>query len=464
MINLVEGVFVASDESNLAYFDLLKSAYNEGNAALIYNLFSRDTQKATSLEIFSSQIEAIRNRQGIISYWVYSTVDKEKPSVLLGFQKHLGTGTLFWSYDQKGKIASFSMNDHMQPSMIQWIKHYPNKFSFSVIADNKVIADYFGYREQTLMSVFKIIVAIEYCKQLNEGKINEEDWINLNEVNKFYIKELDLSHANFLQIWEQQGKLKEGQLQLKEIAIGMIALSSNACTEYLQTLLTLQSIENTVDQLGLKQSQIFYLSSFLSVFTKDEQSKKEEFIQNIQKLSQNEVYLKSMEIHDQLNQNNDLAKDYLSRGKQLLDGEVLKIQSKYFTKSTTSEYSKMLDKLNNGFWFNEQFYSHFYALMGYVSMQNPALAKEYDHIGVKGGSSAIQGDDFCVLTIGLFQQLKKAVPFKRTAVAFFIESLDYETEFKLILEQYNEFIALISLNGLYLDAVSKEMAQDQILL
>ncbi|CAD8044681.1 unnamed protein product [Paramecium primaurelia] len=462
MIYLVEGVFVPSDESNLAYFDLLKKSYNDGNAAQIYNLFSGDTQKHITLEIFNSQIEAIRNRQGNISYWAYSTVDKEKPSILLGFEKHLGTGTLFWSYDQKGKIASFSMNDHLQPSMIQWIKHYPNKFSFSAIADDIVIANYFGTREQTLMSVFKIIVAIEYCKQLNDGKINEEDWINLNEVNKFYIKELDISHKNFLQIWEQQGKIKDGQIQLKEIAIGMIALSSNACTEYLETLFTLESIQNTVDQIGLKQSQIFYLSSFLLVFTQDNKDTREDFIKYIQNLSVEQVQKKSLEIHNQLILNNESAKDYLSRGKQLLDGEVLKIQSKYFTKSTTLEYSKLLDKLNNGIWFNEKFYQYFYALMGYVSMQNPALAKEYDHVGVKGGSSAIQGDDFCVLTIGFFQQMKKAIPFKKTSIAFFIESLDYDTEYKLIFEQYNEFIALLSLNGYYLNAVSKELSQDQI--
>ncbi|CAD8139767.1 unnamed protein product [Paramecium pentaurelia] len=464
MINLVEGVFVPSDESNLAYFDLLKKSYNDGNAAQIYNLFSGDTQKHITLEIFTQQIEAIRNREGNISYWAYSTVDKEQPSILLGFEKHLGTGTLFWSYDQKGKIASFSMNDHLQPSMIQWIKQYPNKFSFSAIADDNVIANYFGTREQTLMSVFKIIVAIEYCKQLSDGKINDEDWINLNEVNKFYIKELDISHKNFLQIWEQQGKIKDGQIQLKEIAIGMIALSSNACTEYLETLFTLESIQNTVDQIGLKQSQIFYLSSFLLVFTQDNKDTREDFIKYIQNLSVEQVQKKSLEIHNQLILNNESAKDYLSRGKQLLDGEVLKIQSKYFTKSTTLEYSKLLDKLNNGIQFNEKFYQYFYALMGYVSMQNPALAQEYDHVGVKGGSSAIQGDDFCVLTIGFFQQMKKAIPFKKTSIAFFIESLDYDTEYQLIFEQYNEFIALLSLNGYYLNAVSKELSQDQIKL
>lgn len=36
MIYLVEGVFVPSDESNLAYFDLLKKSYNDGNTK---NLF-----------------------------------------------------------------------------------------------------------------------------------------------------------------------------------------------------------------------------------------------------------------------------------------------------------------------------------------------------------------------------------------------------------------------------------------
>lgn len=31
MINLVEGVFLPSDESNLAYFDIIRKSYNESN-------------------------------------------------------------------------------------------------------------------------------------------------------------------------------------------------------------------------------------------------------------------------------------------------------------------------------------------------------------------------------------------------------------------------------------------------
>ncbi|CAD8053359.1 unnamed protein product [Paramecium sonneborni] len=459
MINPLQEAFVLFDEKNQTFFDKIKNAFNDGNANQIYSLFSEETQKAISLEIFSMQIEEIRDRQGNICYWSDSTINPEQPSVLLGFEKHLGTGTLFWTYDQNNLISAFSMNDHKQASMIDWIIQYPNKFSFSSIADGNIIANYFGSREQSLMSVFKINVAIEYCKQLSDGKINDEDWIKLNDVNKYYIQDLDISHTNFIQIWEQQGKIINGLLQLKEIAIGMIALSSNACTEFIQTLLTLQSIQTTVDRIGLKQSQIFYLTSFLLVFTNDGQISKGEFIKQIQNLSFDQVQQKSLEIHDQLILNNNIAKEYLSRGKQLLDAEVLRVQVKYFTKSTTLEYSKLLDKLNNQLYFNEKFYQYFYDLMGYVSMQNIALSRQYDHVGIKGGSSSIQEDNSCVLTIGYFQQMKKPAPFKRTAIAFFIESLEYETEFKIILEQFNEFVALTSLNGQYLQAVSKELTQ-----
>lgn len=42
------------------------------------------------------------------------------------------------------------------------------------------------------------------------------------------------------------GKIKDDKIQLIEIANGMIALSSNTNTEYLQTILTMESIEKTI--------------------------------------------------------------------------------------------------------------------------------------------------------------------------------------------------------------------------
>ena len=45
-----------------------------------------------------------------------------------------------------------------------------------------------------LASMAKIIIAVEFAKQVSEGKINRDEQISLQELEKYYVKTLMVGH------------------------------------------------------------------------------------------------------------------------------------------------------------------------------------------------------------------------------------------------------------------------------
>ncbi|CAK68189.1 unnamed protein product (macronuclear) [Paramecium tetraurelia] len=237
----------------------------------------------------------------------------------------------------------------------------------------------------------------------------------------------------------------------------MIALSSNANTEFLQTILTLESIQKTINKLKLKQTNSYYLNSFILSFINIKNATRDQYIAELKSYNGESIKQQSNEIHNLLIQGGQEAQELLKRGKELLDGEVLGIQAQLFTKSTTNSYANLLNKLNKETIFNKQFYEVFYPLIGYVSLQNPALARIYKHVGVKGGSSAYYNQKQCVLSIAYFYELSQKNPYNKVSLALFTENLDYETEFVPLATQFNCFTGLLGLNGDYLQAIVNKL-------
>ena len=105
-------------------------------------------------------------------------------------------------------------------------------------------------------STMKLIVALEYTKQVTDGKIDSSSFVSINDVNRYYVPNTDGGAQDRWQKYlEKTGKITEGAVSLEEVAKGMVKFSSNANAEYLMELLGLDNINRNLQSLSLPAHQ-----------------------------------------------------------------------------------------------------------------------------------------------------------------------------------------------------------------
>ncbi len=134
--------------------------------------------------------------------------------------------------------------------VLNFIKQYPNKSAIFLQRNDTVIAIQNPNKNMPLASTVKIIIAIEYACQAKNELINPNEEVDLNDINKFYIKNADYSHLKWINSISK--KTLNNKITIREIAKGMIKYSSNASTEWLIEKLGLKNINSRIKKLNLK--------------------------------------------------------------------------------------------------------------------------------------------------------------------------------------------------------------------
>ncbi|WNJ18179.1 serine hydrolase [Pontibacter sp. G13] len=168
--------------------------------------------------------------------------------ILLG-----GFGFLVWYFlPDSGKITQF-------------IDEHPDQVSYCLIRNGEVAKSHRAKAVGPLASTVKIVVAIEYAEQAAAGLIDPDAWISLDSVNRFYLPDTD-GGAQPGWLASISEKTQQDQVQVREIAKGMIQFSSNANTEWLMDRLGYDSIQARLVKLGLQDhTEIHYIVSALLV-------------------------------------------------------------------------------------------------------------------------------------------------------------------------------------------------------
>ena len=74
-------------------------------------------------------------------------------------------------------------------------------------------------------STMKLIVALEYTKQVTEGKIDSSSFVSINDVNRYYVPNTDGGAQDRWQKYlEKTGKITEGAVSLEEVAKEWLSL------------------------------------------------------------------------------------------------------------------------------------------------------------------------------------------------------------------------------------------------
>lgn len=306
-----------------------------------------------------------------------------------------------------------------------FISKNPDKSAIYMVQNGKVVADINSDRKSPLASTVKIIVAIEYACQAAKSKVDPMQWIDTAELDKYYIPNTDgNAHPSWLSGMKAMSKIRDGKIQLEEVAKGMIDFSSNANTEYLLDLLGVDNVNKRLIALGLpNHDPLYYFVSSLGVINGKS-------VAELDKLSMQEYRTLSAGIHDKMK-----ADGTYRNGIVFLPMATQKVWSDRLPAATVKDYVSVMQKLNSKTYFDSTTQKHLNTVMERI-MTNPANRQWLKHAGMKGGSTS------WVLTKAVYATTTTG---EVTELAYFFNNLTQE-EFKTLAMNMNSFELAILTN------------------
>lgn len=297
-------------------------------------------------------------------------------------------------------------------SLLNFIKDNKKRASLYLTQNDTVLAKLNEDKMMPLASTVKILVAIEFAKQVAKNTIEVTELVSLAELERYYIPNTDGdAHPHWVAYERSKGHIIKDSVQLFDIARGMIMFSSNANTEFLMELLGLDNIKDNIQLLGLKKhSAVYPLVASLFMYQNPKGKNEAEVIKGIGKLTEQQYCRYIYDMHKAL------AYDTILKSKfrpQDLSMKMQKLWSDKLPASTTKEYVRICSILNNRAFFDEDTYAVLSGVLETV-MENPANKTWLKHAGMKGGSTA------WVLTKALYATTQKG---EKIEMAYFFNNL-----------------------------------------
>lgn len=323
-----------------------------------------------------------------------------------------------------GILGVSDVQAQLQPaiadSLLNFIKTNKNKAAVYITRNDTAIALLNENRLMPLASTVKIMVVVEFAKQVSSKIINEESYVSLKELDKYYLAGTDGgAHAAWLQYEQTKNNIRHDSIKLINIARGMIMFSSNANTEYLMDLLGFDNVKNNIQLFGLKEhTAIFSPVSSLFMYQNPKKLSEDKVIKAIRKLTEEEYCKYIFAIHNQLKYDSNFKATFRM---QDLSTKMQKLWSDRLPSSTAKEYVQLARIINNRKFLDENAYGVIAQVLEYP-MESQAFQSAFKHYGVKGGNTAF------VLTHVIYLTTKKN---GRMELAIFFNNLKAEEEKQL---------------------------------
>ncbi len=305
-------------------------------------------------------------------------------------------------------------------SLLNFIAANKSRASLYLMQNDTILAKLNEDKMMPLASTVKILVAIEFAKQVAKNTISETDMVALTELERYYLPNTDgNAHPNWIAYEKNKGHIIKDSVQLFDVARGMIIFSSNANTEFLMELLGLDNIKNNVALLGLKKHSVVYpMVASLFMYQNPKKKSEPEIIKGISKLTEQQYCRYIYDMHKALTYDTVLKSKFRP---QDLSMKMQKVWSDRLPASTTKEYVRIASILNNRAFFDDDTYAVLSGVLESI-MENPANKTWLKHAGMKGGSTA------WVLTKALYATTQKG---ERIEMAYFFNNLTINENDKL---------------------------------
>ncbi|MBM7665768.1 D-alanyl-D-alanine carboxypeptidase [Solibacillus kalamii] len=283
-------------------------------------------------------------------------------------------------------IAGYALFRDNPNYVIQHLKEHPESSSFYLAENGEPVITYQSTFIRPLASTVKILIAVEYSMQIEESKIQQEQRISLNDLNRFYLKNTDGgAHEAWLDAMKQDGGIQNNEVTLHDVAKGMITYSSNANTDYLINLLGVDAINKRKSELDLTQHEDVYpIVSALFIpdsIQKDGMTEKD-LINALQKLSMEDYRKLAQSISLQMRSGEISA----SEATFDLSPAIQRVWSDRLIGASANDYGKLLAHISNDE-LPPIATETIRDLMEWPMKFNEENYKTYTHIGAKGGST-----------------------------------------------------------------------------
>lgn len=305
-------------------------------------------------------------------------------------------------------------------SMLNFIQTNRNKAALYITRNDTAIASLNENRRMPLASTVKIIVAIEFARQSARETINENAYIALPELDKFYVPGTDGgAHSAWIDYARKNNEIRGDSVKLVDVARGMIIFSSNANTEYLMDLLGFDNVNNVLSQFDAKEhSVIFPLVGSLFLYQVPKKTSESKLAKTISGYSDKKYGLEAYGHHLGMKEDSGYRNRFRPEEFSLA---LQKIWSDRLPASTAKEYALLVQSLNKREVLEEPAYFTIAEVLEFP-MENKVFQSVFKHYGVKGGSTGF------VLTHVLYFTMKNGT---RMELAIFFNDLTPEEEQKL---------------------------------
>ncbi|MEK4577849.1 MULTISPECIES: serine hydrolase [Bacillus] len=300
--------------------------------------------------------------------------------------------------------------------------------SLLIRKNGEVVTSVNENKKLPLASMAKIVIAVEFAKQVSEGKISRDEQISLQDLEKYYVKNTDGgAHPDWLEDSKERELVQNGQIALEEVAKGMIHYSSNANTTYLLDKLGIERVNDSLKELELTSHDKFssYTASlYMRGYVEKELNEPEnQSLETIRNMSMDEYNKHVLQIHEWMKDESEWKKRDIPLK---IDMEFQRIWSDRLVSANAKDYMSLMEKINSRNYFPKSMQDEIDNVFK-GTVENSKL----EYAGQKGGSTAF------VLTKSLYTTDKKG---NKVEVVIMFNDIDNQITYQKLRNNIDYFI------------------------
>jgi D-alanyl-D-alanine carboxypeptidase len=284
-----------------------------------------------------------------------------------------------------GNCVQAQLDPAKADSFFYFIKANPLRSSVYITQNDTAIARLNENKLMPLASTVTMLVAIEFAQQSTHEQINENTFVPVADVEKFYIPFIDSAAFNtWLDKAKAGNEIKNGTIKLVDIARGMIMYGCYTNADYLMDLLGFDAVKDNIALLKLKQHTAIYpFAGSLFTFHIPKKSSEDKLLKALSKYSDKKYSMEAYYNHLDLKNDSSFKETF---SPERFTPKLQKMWNENLPASTAKEYVAVAAVLNNREVLDEDAFFPIAEVLEYP-MEKKEFQKLYKHFGAKTGKT-----------------------------------------------------------------------------